>query len=172
VHSLQGARRAVAQRRPLSVPSARAWLPGAAGAFGLSILAGSVARSSLLAGSEQVVIPHILSLRALHNTGVGFGLLPGLPPVVAVALALTLLGALFYNRSARPAAAVGHVGLGLMIGGASGNIVERLRFGDVLDYLDVHVWPVFNLADAAIVVGAGLLVVALSRTRDILGGER
>lgn len=118
------------------------------------------------------MIPHILSLRALHNTGVGFGLLTGLPPIAAVALALTLLGVLFYNRTARTAAVVGRVGLGLMVGGASGNIVERLRFGDVLDYLDVHVWPVFNFADAAIVVGAGLLVVALSRTREIQGGER
>lgn len=118
------------------------------------------------------MIPHILSFRALHNTGVAFGLLTGLPPAAAVALALTLLGVLFYNRSARPAAAVGHVGLGLMLGGASGNIVERLRFGYVLDYLDVHVWPVFNLADAAIVVGAALLVVALSHTRDLQGGER
>ena len=131
-----------------------------------------MARASLPAGSERVVIPHLLSLRALHNTGVGFGLLTGLPPVAAAALALTLLAVLFYNRSARPAAAVGHVGLGLMVGGASGNIVERLRFGDVLDYLDVHVWPVFNLADASIVVGAGLLVMALSRTREIQGGER
>lgn len=131
-----------------------------------------MARSSLPAGTEQVVIPHILSFRALHNTGVAFGLLTGLPPAAAVALALTLLGVLFYNRSARPAAAVGHVGLGLMLGGASGNIVERLRFGYVLDYLDVHVWPVFNLADAAIVVGAALLVVALSHTRDLQGGER
>jgi signal peptidase II len=107
----------------------------------------------------------------LHNTGVAFGLLAGLSPIVAVILALTLLGVLFYNRSARQGAPVGHWGLGLMIGGALGNVVERLRFGYVLDYLDLHVWPVFNLADAAVVVGAGLLVVAFSRSANP-GGER
>ncbi len=127
-------------------------------------------RSSLSPGAERVVVPHVLSLRAVHNTGVAFGLLAGLPPIAVAILALTLLGAVFYNRGAQPAAAVGRWGLGLMAGGALGNVVERLRFGYVLDYLDVHVWPVFNLADTAIVVGAGLLVLALSVSRP--GGER
>jgi signal peptidase II len=48
----------------------------------------------------------------------------------------------------------------LMVGGALGNVADRLRFGYVVDYLDVHVWPVFNLADAAIVAGAGVLAAA------------
>jgi signal peptidase II len=47
-----------------------------------------------------------------------------------------------------------------MVGGALGNATDRLRFGYVVDYLDVHVWPVFNLADAAIVAGAGVLAAA------------
>jgi len=119
-------------------------------------------------GTEQVVVPHVLSLRVLHNTGVAFGLLAHLSPVATVILALTLLGVVFYNRSAWPVAVAGPWGLGLMLGGALGNIIERLRFGYVLDYLDFHVWPVFNLADAAIVVGAGLLALALSRS----GGSR
>lgn len=171
MHPLQGARRATAQRRPLSAPPARAWLPAAGAAFGLSLLGGWIVRSALPPGAERVLVPHVLSLRVLHNTGVAFGLLAGLSPIVAVILALTLLGVLFYNRSARQGAPVGHWGLGLMIGGALGNVVERLRFGYVLDYLDLHVWPVFNLADAAVVVGAGLLVVAFSRSANP-GGER
>lgn len=87
---------------------------------------------------------------------------------MVVALALTVLGVLLYNRSAWSAADAGQWGLGLMLGGAIGNVIERLRFGYVLDYLDVHVWPVFNLADTAIVVGAGLLLLALFRA----GGSR
>lgn len=163
MHPLQGTRRAAAPRRPLSAPSLPAWLPGAAGAFGLSLLADWGVRSYLPAGTERVLVPNVLSLRELHNSGVAFGLLPGLSPIAAVVLALTLLGVVFYNRSAQSAALSGQWGLGLMIGGALGNIVERLRFGYVLDYLDLHVWPVFNLADATIVVGAGLLVLSLSR---------
>jgi signal peptidase II len=168
VHPLQGARGAAAQRRPLSTYLPGAWLAAAGAGFGLSLLAGCMVRSFLPVGVERVVVPHVLSLLAVHNTGVAFGLLAGLPPIAVAILALTLLGAVFYNRSARPAAAVGRWGLGLMMGGALGNVVERLHFGYVLDYLDLHVWPVFNLADAAIVVGAGLLVLALSRS----GGER
>lgn len=127
-------------------------------------MAGWLIRSSLSVGTEQVVVPHVLSLRVLHNTGVAFGLLAHFPPVATVILALTLLGVVFYNRSAWPLAVVGPWGLGLMLGGALGNMIERLRFGYVLDYLDFHVWPVFNLADAAIVIGAGLLVLAFSRS--------
>ena len=48
----------------------------------------------------------------------------------------------------------------MMVGGALANVVDRLRFGYVVDYVDVHVWPVFNLADAAIVAGVSLLVAA------------
>ena len=48
----------------------------------------------------------------------------------------------------------------LIIGGAFGNVVDRLRFGYVVDYIDTHVWPVFNLADAAVVVGASVLIAA------------
>jgi signal peptidase II len=131
----------------------------------LSLLADWGVRVFVPVGTERVVVPNVLSLRELHNSGVAFGLLPGLSRIAAVILALTLLGMVFYNKSAWSAALVGQWGLGLMVGGALGNIVERLRFGYVLDYLDLHVWPVFNLADATIVVGAGLLVLALSRPR-------
>jgi signal peptidase II len=136
--------------------------------FGGSQAASWLVRSSLPPGAERVLIPHLVSLTVLHNTGVAFGLLAGLMPATAVVLALTVLGVLVYNRAAWPATIAGQWSVGLMLGGALGNIVERLRFGYVLDYLDVHIWPVFNLADTAIVVGAGLLMIALSRT----GGTR
>lgn len=163
---MQGARGAPAHRRPVR-PSLAGLLPGLLGA-GLALGAGQAAawlvRSSVPHGAERVLVPHLLSLTVIHNTGVAFGLLAGLGPAAVVALALTVLGVLLYNRAAWPATDAVQWSVGLMAGGALGNIVERLRFGYVLDYLDVHVWPVFNLADTAIVVGAGLLLVALSRT--------
>ncbi len=147
-------------------------MPGVAAcvvAAGGSQAASWLVRSSLSPGREHVVIPHLLSLTVLHNTGVAFGLLAGLGPGAVVALALTVLGVLLYNRAAWPATKAGQWSVGLMVGGALGNIFERLRFGYVLDYLDVHVWPVFNLADTAIVVGAGLLLLVLSRAGDARG---
>jgi len=53
--------------------------------------------------------------------------------------------------------------LGLILGGAVGNLIDRLRFGGVVDFLDFRVWPVFNLADSCITVGAALLAVSLWR---------
>lgn len=115
------------------------------------------------------MIPHLLSLTVLHNTGIAFGLLSGVGPGAVVALALTVLGVLLYNRGAWPSTTAGQWSVGLMVGGALGNIIERLRFGYVLDYLDVHVWPVFNLADTAIIVGAGLLLLTLTSAGDPRG---
>jgi len=112
-----------------------------------------------------VVIPHVLSLVVVHNQGIAFGLLARLAPPATVVLALTVLAVLFYNRGAWRAASATQWGAGLIFGGALGNIADRLRFGYVVDYLDVHVWPVFNLADAAIVAGAGVLTAAALRGR-------
>ncbi|HLY23912.1 MAG TPA: signal peptidase II [bacterium] len=141
---------------------------GAAGfilACGGGLAAGAAARAHLAPGVERVVIPGVLSLTLVSNTGIAFSLLRGLPPAAIVVLALTVLAVALYNKDAWPRTAAVRWGLGLVLGGAAANVVERLRFGYVIDYLDVHVWPVFNVADSAIVVGAGLLVLALLRER-------
>jgi len=130
------------------------------GGFVASQVVGWVVTGVVPAGGERVIIPGALSLVVLHNQGIAFGLLGRLSPAVAVALALTVLLALFYNRGAWPSGRADQWGSGLMAGGALGNITDRLRFGYVVDYLDVHVWPVFNLADAVIVAGAGVLAAA------------
>lgn len=145
-----------------------AWAAGAAGfilACGGAIGAGAGARAYLAPGVERVVIPGVLSLTLVSNTGIAFSLLRGVPPAAIVVLALTVLAVALYNKDAWPRTAAVRWGLGLVLGGAAANVVERLRFGYVIDYLDVHVWPVFNVADSAIVVGAGLLVLALLRER-------
>jgi len=156
-------------RGPAALPRpAGGWGAGVAGfvlAWGGALAAESAARSHLIPGVERVLIPGVLSLTLLYNTGIAFSLLRGLPPAAIAALALTVLAVALYNRDAWPRTAAVRWGLGLVLGGAAANVVERLRFGYVIDYLDVHVWPVFNLADSAIVVGAGLLALALLRDR-------
>ena len=126
------------------------------------------------AGGARVLIPRVLELAVVHNQGIAFGLLARLAPIVSVALALTVLAVLFYNRGAWPAGRAAQWGAGFMVGGALGNIVDRLHFGYVVDYLDVHVWPVFNLADAAIVAGAGVVAAAtlIHRRREMRGVSR
>jgi signal peptidase II len=109
------------------------------------------------------VIPRVFSLTHVQNTGVAFGLFAGISPLITALAALTLLFVLFYNKDRWQGSHAVGAGIALMAGGAAGNLLDRVRLGFVVDYLDPHVWPVFNLADVAIVVGAGVLVVALSR---------
>jgi signal peptidase II len=132
-------------------------------------VAGAIVRALVPPGASFVVLPHLLSVTFLHNTGVAFGLLGGSHPAALIALALTILGILFYNKGAWPGTRIGQWGLGLMLGGALSNVFDRIRLGYVVDYLDVHLWPVFNLADAALVIGAGLLLLALSRSASSRG---
>jgi signal peptidase II len=114
-------------------------------------------------GASVPVVPGVFSLSPVANTGVAFGLLAGLSPAVAALAAVTLFAVLLYHRGRRPGSSAEGAGIALMAGGAAANLLDRVRLGYVIDYLDLHVWPVFNAADTAIVVGAGVLLVTLVR---------
>ncbi len=113
------------------------------------------------------VIPGCFNLTYLTNTGVAFGLLAG--PVwwrqvffiVVTVAALVVIGVLHWRL--REKSVFYTVSLGLIAGGAVGNLVDRVRLGSVVDFLDFylgsHHWPAFNVADSAITVGVGLFLV-------------
>ena len=126
--------------------AAQEQLQGLPAAFGVKPLAG------------------FLNLVFVWNPGVSFGIfsaaqMPLLLVVAALAIAAVLLVLLFRAEGCFAAAAYG-----LIIGGALGNVLDRARFGAVLDFIDVHVkqyhWPAFNIADSSICLGAGLLILA------------
>jgi lipoprotein signal peptidase len=107
----------------------------------------------------------VLNLTWVENRGITFGLLNGGgglgPPVLTlVALAVVVALGLWMWRSERVLVAAS---LGAVAGGAIGNVIDRLRFGYVVDFIHAHAWGwswyVFNVADAAIVCGVGLLVL-------------
>jgi signal peptidase II len=130
--------------------------------------------AALPAGAAVPLVPGLLTLAHVQNRGVAFGLLPGVPPAVLGLAAALLVGLLVCTgRGGWPHATrqVGG-GIALLLGGTAGNLVDRLRWGYVVDYVDLHVWPVFNLADAAIVVGAALLIVGLVRGAPATGQTR
>ncbi len=113
----------------------------------------------------SVAVLPVLSLTMVWNHGVTFGLLNGLGPwgrVVLAAIALAIVAALgvWLWRAERASVAVA---LGAIGGGAVGNVIDRLRFGAVVDFIHAHVggwsWYVFNVADAAIVCGVATLVL-------------
>ena len=103
-----------------------------------------------------------LDLVHVRNDGVAFGALAGGGPIVAVvvAAALAALLAYFAFNARRPLA---WLPTGLLVGGALGNIVDRVRLGAVTDFLKLPSWPAFNLADTAITIGVILLVVVVER---------
>ena len=92
-----------------------------------------------------------------HNTGSAFGILQGQnTPLIFVSFIGIFVLALIYRSQTRPTNLL-RLSLGLQIGGALGNLLDRLRLGSVTDFIDVGPWPVFNLADASIVSGLVLL---------------
>ena len=112
-----------------------------------------------------IVVTPFFNLVMVWNRGVSFGLfaheaevMPYVLSGVAVAISAALLVWLARAERRWIAAAVG-----LVIGGALGNVIDRLRFGAVADFLDVHAagwhWPAFNVADAAISVGVGMILL-------------
>ena len=121
------------------------------------------------------VIPGLLNLTRVHNTGAAFGLMNAVDfPFKTVVLALvaaTALAALALYASTLDASQwLSRLGLTLVIGGAAGNLIDRVAVGYVLDFVDVywrgwHFWA-FNVADAAITVGVALMIL------DLLGVGR
>lgn len=109
------------------------------------------------------VIPGVLWLTHVRNTGIAFSLLSSSPLVVTALAAATALLLYLANRSRWQRDLLERVSLAMILGGAVGNLVDRARFGYVIDYVDLHLWPVFNAADASIVAGGLLLALALSR---------
>lgn len=105
----------------------------------------------------------IFDIHHVHNTGAAFGMLPaGGILFVAVAAAVLVGLAVSYPR-VRAADRLTQTSLGLIAGGTLGNLVDRLRFGYVVDFIDFRWWPVFNLADSAICIGVALLMWRIMR---------
>jgi signal peptidase II len=98
----------------------------------------------------------------VRNTGVAFGALQGGGALVGVVVGLALAALLvFFSRHAsRP---LTWLPVGLLLGGAVGNVLDRIRIGAVIDYVKLPNWPAFNLADVAITVGVILLVIVIER---------
>ena len=101
-----------------------------------------------------------------HNTGAAFGLFQdhsfALTIVASVGIAVILLYALFiYRRFPILENRLGRLALGLILGGAVGNLIDRLNLGYVTDFIDIGVWPTFNIADSAVTVGVIILAYLL-----------
>lgn len=126
-----------------------------------------------LGGSREVApwLTPVFSLTYVTNTGIAFGLFQGLGDILLI-VALIAVGAIFiYYRHLPPGPPLLHVALGLQMGGALGNLIDRLARGAVVDFIDLnfwplHHWPIFNLADASIVTGVVLLLLVMRTGKE------
>ncbi len=126
---------------------------------GLIVAADQAAKAAIeanLVPGEKVDVLGPLGLTSAHNTGVAFGLAGGAGAgvIVSTLAALALIVYLFSRDPARPGM---WVAVGLLAGGALGNLADRARAGSVTDFIDLPLWPAFNLADIAITTGVALL---------------
>jgi signal peptidase II len=124
------------------------------------------------AGSFHVLIPGLLNLIHTSNPGVAFGLFAdSQTPLLAPLLILFSVGVIallvWLLVTGRAGGWLGQCGLALILGGAAGNVLDRLTRSSVTDFIDFHVgnhhWYTFNIADSAIVIGAALVVLELLR---------
>jgi len=107
------------------------------------------------------IIPHVLEFTLVRNTGIAFGLFKnystlvhGIVFVGCVVLIITLFR---YNTKSH----LTMIASACMLGGAIGNLIDRVRVGAVIDFIDFQIWPVFNLADSFISIAAGLFIITV-----------
>ena len=145
------------------MPASRAW------SSALAVAALVVAVDQF---TKQLVIHHVgpgdpvevifgFKLANVRNSGIAFGLLEGAGDGIVLVLTLGAMGllvAFFAAHASRPGL---WLAVGLIVGGALGNLADRIRIGAAIDFIDPPLWPAFNIADIAIVAGVALLTVVL-----------
>lgn len=126
-------------------------------------------------GAQREVVGDLVQLWHVRNTGAAFSLLPGATWLFMIVTAGALLMIAYFYRSFRARSGWIHVVLGAILGGTLGNLTDRVRNGYVVDFVSVGIgdlrWPTFNVADSALVVGIGVLVLYLSFTEERRGGS-
>lgn len=132
-------------------------------------------QATLRLGEVVPVIPSFFNLTYVLNPGAAFGFLSGAPAAIRHPLftAISIFAVLFivyYRARHRQMRLLPSVALACILGGAVGNLIDRLRVGMVVDFLDFHYggnhWPAFNVADSAITIGVALMILEIVTDRE------
>jgi signal peptidase II len=120
--------------------------------------------TSIVSRGDRVEVLPFLHLENVRNKGVAFGLGGDISAVLIGVTIVLLLGLLAFFAARGRRGALVWVPAALLIGGALGNLADRVRDGAVTDFIDLPLWPTFNLADVAIVIGVFLLLLDVERS--------
>ena len=132
--------------------------------FALDRLTKSLVAAEIPYGTEVQLIGRLVGITNVRNSGAAFGTAPALAGVFLLASVVVALGlALYVMRNEGDLFSFG--ALGLIMGGTIGNGFDRIINGTVTDFVNVHFWPVFNVADSAISTGVVLLIASYFFTR-------
>jgi signal peptidase II len=117
--------------------------------------------TSRLELNEGVHVVGPFSIHHVQNSGIAFGFFSSATSLVILLTAVAVIWMVYFFARSGARHSVLPVALGLVIGGSVSNLIDRVRLGHVTDFLDFRYWPAFNLADTFIVVGVGVLLLAL-----------
>ena len=121
---------------------------------------------SMHLGQSIPIWNNVFHFTYILNPGAAFGILEH-RSWVFILVALVVLGAAsYYYKQIKQQCFCTQIGISLLLGGAAGNLLDRIRTGFVVDFLDFRIWPVFNIADIAICLGAGILILQVWKRRD------
>ena len=133
--------------------------------FGVDRGVKALVEGSMQLGESIPLIPGFLSLTYIKNDGGAFGLLGGSRIVLLLGSAVAI-GAVLWILFSGSSSRLTSLGCGLILGGAAGNLLDRLSTGEVTDYVHFSFWYIFNAADAAIVVGVAILLLSALRSQE------
>ena len=120
-----------------------------------------LALSHLASVDTIPIIPNFFHFTLVYNKGVAFGLFREHPTFLFVLITVSLIVLILWSQSLMKSSRILKWSMCMILGGALGNWIDRLRFGAVIDFLDFRVWPVFNVADSCITIGVLLYFAAL-----------
>jgi len=149
----------------------KAWIiPLAAAVFGLDRVLNIWVATHMTLGQSIAVLPPVLWITYITNSGAAFSILRhGTPLFIVIAFVILIALAIYVVRVPEISQSFGW-GAALLAGGTAGNLWDRIVAGRVIDYIHFRYWAIFNLADAAIVVGIGLIVLDFWR-KDRVDGQ-
>jgi signal peptidase II len=125
------------------------------------------ASTALHVGEPTPLLGHSIRLTRVHNVGGAFGIFPGNGELFLAVSGIVSLVLVVLLLLGRVRGVLARTGAAIVLAGALGNLIDRLLYGFVLDFFEIRGFPVFNLADACITVGAGLIILQV-----LFGGER
>ena len=133
--------------------------------FFLDQIVKYVISSRLGLNDSVAIVRNVFHITLVHNTGAAFGIFKDQTLFFISISIVSIISIIIFLRKNTKSSVLIDVALALILGGALGNLLDRLRFGYVIDFLDFRIWPVFNIADSAITIGVFLAVLSLFKIK-------